>query len=250
MTTDTVMKAARQQVRLKQGVVRIAGMTKGSGMIQPNMATTLGFVMTDAAIPPATLGSMLTEAVARSYNRISVDGDTSTNDTMLLLANGASGIQPAEKERAKIQEALSEVMESLAQQIVRDGEGARKLITIEVSGAPGDEAAERIARSIANSLLVKTAIAGSDPNWGRILSAAGNAGVPIDPSKVDIDLQEVAVCRGGVAADFSEPDLKKKLDATECLIRLAFQGRGRGSARFWTCDLTEKYIEINASYRT
>jgi glutamate N-acetyltransferase/amino-acid N-acetyltransferase len=214
------------------------------------MATTLGFVMTDAMVPPATLATMLTEAVARSYNRISVDGDTSTNDTMLLLANGASGIQPAEKERAKIQEALSEVMESLAQQIVRDGEGARKLITIEVSGAPGDDAAERIARSIANSLLVKTAIAGSDPNWGRILSAAGNAGVPMDPSKVDIELQEVAVCRAGLAADFSEPDLKKKLDATECLIRLAFQGRGRGSARFWTCDLTEKYIEINASYRT
>jgi glutamate N-acetyltransferase/amino-acid N-acetyltransferase len=250
MTTDTVIKTAQQQVRLKKGVVRIAGMTKGSGMIQPNMATTLGFVMTDAAIPPATLGSMLTEAVARSYNRISVDGDTSTNDTMLLLANGASGIQPAEKERAKIQEALSVVMESLAQQIVRDGEGARKLITIEVSGAPGDEAAERLARSIANSLLVKTAIAGSDPNWGRILSAAGNAGVPIDPSKVDIDLQEVAVCRGGLAADFSEPDLKKKLDAPECSIRVALQGRGKGSARFWTCDLTEKYIEINASYRT
>ena len=250
MTTDTVMKTAQQQVRLKKGTVRIAGMTKGSGMIQPNMATTLGFVMTDAAIPPATLGSMLTEAAARSYNRISVDGDTSTNDTMLLLANGASGIQPAEKERAKIQDALSQVMESLAQQIVRDGEGARKLITIEVSGAPGDEAAERLARSIANSLLVKTAIAGSDPNWGRILSAAGNAGVPIDPSKVDIDLQQVAVCRGGLAADFSEPDLKKKLDAPECSIRVALQGRGKGSARFWTCDLTEKYIEINASYRT
>jgi glutamate N-acetyltransferase/amino-acid N-acetyltransferase len=250
MTTDTVMKTAQQQVRLKKGVVHIAGMTKGSGMIQPNMATTLGFVMTDAAISPATLASMLTEAVARSYNRISVDGDTSTNDTMLLLANGASGIQPAEKERAKIQEALSQVMENLARQIVRDGEGARKLITIEVSGAPGDEAAERLARSIANSLLVKTAIAGSDPNWGRILSAAGNAGVSIDPSKVDIDLQEVAVCRGGLAADFSEPDLKKKLDAPECSIRVAIQGRGKGSARFWTCDLTEKYIEINASYRT
>jgi glutamate N-acetyltransferase/amino-acid N-acetyltransferase len=250
MTTDTVMKTAQQQVRLKKGVVRIAGMTKGSGMIQPNMATTLGFVMTDAMVPPATLATMLTEAVARSYNRISVDGDTSTNDTMLLLANGASGIQPAEKERAKIQEALSEVMESLAQQIVRDGEGARKLITIEVSGAPGDDAAERIARSIANSLLVKTAIAGSDPNWGRILSAAGNAGVPMDPSKVDIELQEVAVCRAGLAADFSEPDLKKKLDVPECLIRVAIQGRGKGSARFWTCDLTEKYIEINASYRT
>ena len=250
MTTDTVMKTAQQQVRLNKGVVHIAGMTKGAGMIQPNMATTLGFVMTDAAIPPATLGSMLTEAVARSYNRISVDGDTSTDDTMLLLANGTSGIQPAEKERAKIQEALSQVMENLARQIVRDGEGAGKLITIEISGAPGEEAAERLARSIANSLLVKTAIAGSDPNWGRILSAAGNAGVSIDPSKVDIDLQEVAVCRGGLAADFSEPDLKKKLDAPECSIRVAIQGRGKGSARFWTCDLTEKYIEINASYRS
>jgi len=250
LTTDTVKKTSQQQVRLKKGIVHIAGMTKGSGMIQPNMATTLGFVMTDAAIPPATLASMLTEAIARSYNRISVDGDTSTNDTMLLLANGASGIQPVEKERAKIQEALSEVMENLARQIVRDGEGARKLITIEVSGASGDDAAERIARSIANSLLVKTAIAGSDPNWGRILSAAGNAGVALDPSKVDIDLQDVAVCRGGLAADFSEPDLKKKLNAPECLIRLVLQGRGKGSARFWTCDLTEKYIEINASYRT
>jgi glutamate N-acetyltransferase/amino-acid N-acetyltransferase len=250
MTTDTVMKTAHQQVRLKKGVVRIAGMTKGSGMIQPNLATTLGFVMTDAAIPPATLASMLTEAVTGSYNRISVDGDTSTNDAVLLLANGASGIQPVEKERAKIQEALSQVMENLARQIVRDGEGARKLITIEVSGASGDDAAERIARSIGNSLLVKTAIAGSDPNWGRILSAAGNAGVPLDPSKVDIDLQAIAVCRGGLAADFSEGDLKKKLDAPECLIRVVIEGRGKGGARFWTCDLTEKYIEINASYRT
>jgi glutamate N-acetyltransferase/amino-acid N-acetyltransferase len=250
LTTDTVMKTAQQQIRLKKGVVRVAGMTKGSGMIQPNMATTLGFVMTDAALPPSMLASMLTEAVALSYNRISVDGDTSTNDAMLLLANGASGIQPAEKERAKLQDAVSEVMENLARQIVRDGEGARKLVTIDVSGASGDDAAERVARSIANSLLVKTAIAGSDPNWGRILSAAGNAGVALDPSKVDIDLQEVAVCRGGVAADFSEMDLKKKLDGPECSIRVMIQGRGKGSSRFWTCDLTEKYIEINASYRT
>jgi len=250
LTTDLVMKTAQQQVRLKKGVVRIAGMTKGSGMIQPNMATTLGFVMTDAAIPPATLAAMLTEAVAGSYNRISVDGDTSTNDTVLLLANGASGIQPAEKEREKIQEAFSQVMEDLARQIVRDGEGARKLITIEVSGASSEDAAERIARGIANSLLVKTAIAGSDPNWGRILSAAGNAGVALDPSRVNIDLQDVAVCRAGLAADFSETDLKKKLDAAECLIRLVIGGRGKGSTRFWTCDLTEKYIEINASYRT
>jgi glutamate N-acetyltransferase/amino-acid N-acetyltransferase len=250
LTTDTVMKTAHSQVRLKGGTIRIAGMTKGSGMIQPNMATTLGFVMMDAAVPPAVLATMLGAAVKRSYNRISVDGDTSTNDTMLVLANGGSGLQPNQKESKKLEEALTQVMEDLARQIVRDGEGARKLVTIEVSGASNEETATQIARSIANSLLVKTAIAGSDPNWGRILSAAGNAGVPLDPNKVDIDLQNVPVCRSGLAADFSEPDLKKKLDESECLIRFALRGRGKGTARFWTCDLTEKYIEINASYRT
>src|SRR5579862_5929457 len=249
MTTDTVMKTSQQQVRLKKGVVRMAGMTKGSGMIHPNMATTLGFVMTDAALPPSALAGMLTAAVNRSYNRISVDGDTSTNDTMLVLANGASGIQPNQKESKKVEEALTQVMEDLARQIVRDGEGARKLVTIEVSGASNEEAATRIARSIANSPLVKTAIAGSDPNWGRIISAAGNAGVPLDPAKVDIDLQGIAVCRGGLAAEFSESELKKKLDLPDCSIRFAINGRAKGSARFWTCDLTEKYIEINASYR-
>ena len=250
LTTDTVMKTAHSQVRLKGGTVHIAGMTKGSGMIQPNMATTLGFVMMDAAVPPAALATMLGAAVKRSYNRISVDGDTSTNDTMLVLANGASKVQPNQKESKKLEEALAQVMEDLARQIVRDGEGACKLVTIEVSGASNEEVATQIARSIANSPLVKTAIAGSDPNWGRIISAAGNAGVPLDPSKVDIDLQNVPVCRGGLAADFSESDLKKKLDERECLIRFVLRGRGKGTARFWTCDLTEKYIEINASYRT
>ncbi len=250
LTTDLVMKTAHSQVRFKKGSIQIAGMTKGSGMIHPNMATTLGFVVTDAALPPSALAGMLSAAVKRSYNRISVDGDTSTNDTMLVLANGASGIQPIQKESKKVEEALTEVMEDLARQIVRDGEGARKLVTIDVSGAANEDAATRIARSIANSPLVKTAIAGSDPNWGRILSAAGNAGVPLDPSKVDIDLQGVPVCRGGLAADFSEADLKKKLDQSECLIRFAINGRAKGSTRFWTCDLTEKYIEINASYRT
>ncbi len=250
LTTDLVMKTSQSQVRLKKGSIQIAGMTKGSGMIHPNMATTLGFVMMDAAIPPSALATMLAAAVKRSYNRISVDGDTSTNDTMLVLANGASGIQPNQKESKKVEEALTQLMEDLARQIVRDGEGARKLVTIDVSGASNEEAATQIARCIANSPLVKTAIAGSDPNWGRILSAAGNAGVPLDPSKVDIDLQNVPVCRGGLAADFSEPELKKKLDARDCLITFALRGRGKGSARFWTCDLTEKYIEINASYRT
>jgi len=250
LTTDTRAKTAHAEIRAKGGTVRIAGMTKGSGMIQPNMATTLGFVMLDAAIPPAALSRMLSHAVERSYHRISVDGDTSTNDTMLVLANGAAGVRPSAKELNAVSDALTEVLEDLARQIVRDGEGARKLVTIEITGASSDDAAARIARSIANSLLVKTAIAGSDPNWGRILSAAGNAGVAFDPSKVDIDLQNVPVCRAGLAADFSEAELKKKLDEPECLIRVVLNGRGSGSARFWTCDLTERYIEINASYRT
>lgn len=250
LTTDLVMKTAHAAVRLKKGAIQIAGMTKGSGMIHPNMATTLGFVMMDAVLPPAALAPILRTAVGRSYNRISVDGDTSTNDTMLVLANGASGIQPNQKEIKKVEAALAEVMEDLARQIVRDGEGARKLVTIDVTGAANEEAAVQIARSIANSPLVKTAIAGSDPNWGRIISAAGNAGVPLDPFKVDIDLQGVPVCRGGLAADFSEQELIKKLDEPECRIQFTIHGRGKGSARFWTCDLTEKYIEINASYRT
>jgi glutamate N-acetyltransferase/amino-acid N-acetyltransferase len=145
---------------------------------------------------------------------------------------------------------LAKVLESLAVQIVRDGEGARKLVTIDVTGAANDASAEKIARAIANSPLVKTAIAGSDPNWGRILSAAGNAGVIFDPLQTDIDMQGIAVCRSGLAADFSEAELKQKLDEPECSIEFTIRGRGRGRARFWTCDLTEEYIRINASYRT
>jgi glutamate N-acetyltransferase/amino-acid N-acetyltransferase len=243
LTTDTIGKTAFAQVK----GVRIAGMTKGSGMIQPRMATTLGFVMTDAAVAPAVLRPMLKRAIERSYNRISVDGDTSTNDTVAVLANGASGGKPSLK---AFEEALTEVLESLARQIVRDGEGAKKLVTIEVEGATNDRAAEKIARSIANSPLVKTAIAGSDPNWGRIISAAGNAGVPFDPRQVDIDLQGVPVCRAGLAAEFSEAELKKKLDLPDCLVRFTLRGRNRGKTRFWTCDFTEGYIRINASYRT
>ncbi|HLK21819.1 MAG TPA: bifunctional glutamate N-acetyltransferase/amino-acid acetyltransferase ArgJ [Bryobacteraceae bacterium] len=250
LTTDLVKKTAHRKLTLRRKPVRIAGMTKGSGMIHPRMATTLGFVMTDAALAPSILAPMLASTVKRSYNRISVDGDTSTNDTLLVLANGASGVEPTDKELAKFEETLGDLLEDLAKQIVRDGEGARKLMTIEISGAPSEDAADRIARTIANSPLVKTAIAGSDPNWGRILSAAGNSGVAFDPSKVDIHLQDVLVCQGGLAADFSEPELKKKLDEKECRIGFEIHGRGSGGARFWTCDLTEKYIEINASYRT
>jgi glutamate N-acetyltransferase/amino-acid N-acetyltransferase len=250
MTTDLVPKTASAEVKLRRGTVRIAGMTKGSGMIQPLMATTLGFVLSDADIPPALLRKILLRSVERSYNRLSVDGDTSTNDTLLLLANGASGVRPHPEERHKFEEAVTHVMESLAQAIARDGEGARKFITIRVTGAPTDDGATRIARAIANSPLVKTAIAGSDPNWGRILSTAGNAGVAFDPSKTDIRMQQMLVCRGGLAADFSEAELKQKLDAAECDIAVAIRGKGKGSARFWTCDLTEGYIRINASYRT
>jgi glutamate N-acetyltransferase/amino-acid N-acetyltransferase len=243
LTTDTRSKTAFAQVK----GVRVAGMAKGSGMIHPRMATTLAFVMTDAVVPPAALRIALKQAIERSFNRISVDGDTSTNDTVAVFANGASKVTPAAK---AFGEALAEVLASLAQQIVKDGEGARKFVTIEVRGAATDRAAERIARSIANSPLVKTAIAGSDPNWGRIISAAGNAGVAFDPQHADIDMQGVAVCRGGLAADFAEDALKKKLDAPECSIQFTLRGRGRGQTRFWTCDLTEEYIRINASYRT
>lgn len=250
MTTDTVPKMAFAEVELRRGVVHIAGMTKGAGMIHPQMATTLGFVMMDANIPGAPLRAMLRRTVETSYNRLSVDGDTSTNDTLLLLANGTSGVRPDPPELPLVESAVAQVMQELAQAIARDGEGARKFITIEVSGAPSDDAAARIARGIANSPLVKTAIAGSDPNWGRILSAAGNMGVAFDPAKTDVFLQGVMVCKGGLAAPFSESSLKEALDARECQIRLTIRGEGKGCARFWTCDLTEDYIRINASYRT
>ena len=250
LTTDLVEKTAEAEVTLRHGTVSIAGMTKGSGMIHPQMATTLGFVLTDAQIAAPALRAILKRSVARSYNRLSVDGDTSTNDTLVLLANGASGVKPEARELALVEEKIAGVMEKLAQAIARDGEGAKKFVTIVVSGAPSNEAAARIGRAVANSPLVKTAIAGSDPNWGRILSAAGNAGVAFEPAKTDIWMQGVQVCRGGLAAPFSEEELKGKLDAGECEIKIAFRGKGKGEARFWTCDLTEGYIRINASYRT
>ena len=243
LTTDLVPKTAFAEMK----GARMAGMTKGSGMIQPNMATTLGFVITDAVVSPAVLRAALKNAIDRSYNRISVDGDTSTNDTVAVLANGASGYKPSAK---AFEAALTNVLESLAMQIARDGEGAKKLVTIDVEGARNEAYAVRIARSIANSPLVKTAIAGSDANWGRIIAAAGYSGVKFDPRKADIDMQGVPVCRAGLAADFQENELKSKLDERDCRIRFSIRGAGRGHARFWTCDFTEDYIRINASYRT
>jgi glutamate N-acetyltransferase/amino-acid N-acetyltransferase len=250
MTTDTVPKMAHAEVSLKGGEVIIAGMTKGSGMIQPNLATTLGFVMTDAAISPIHLRQMLVRAVEHSYNRLSVDGDTSTNDIVVLLANGASGIRPSERERRSMEESLCLVMEDLAEQIARDGEGATRLITVRVLGAADEESATKIGRSIANSLLVKTAIGGADANWGRVLSAAGQAGVDFDPSRVDIYMQGVLVCQGGLGVDFDETALKTRLNDNEVMIRFEIKGEGKGETRFWTCDLTDNYVRINASYRS
>jgi glutamate N-acetyltransferase/amino-acid N-acetyltransferase len=250
LTTDTRQKVASESVRFRQGIVRIAGMTKGAGMIHPRLATTLAFVMLDARLSAGQLRGMLVQAAERSFNRISVDGDTSTNDMVAVLANGAADVTPDPKERKVLAEVLCWVLEDLAEQIVLDGEGARKLVRLRVSGARDAADAEKIARAIANSPLVKTAIAGADPNWGRILSAAGTAGAKFDPRNVDITLQNVPVCRGGLAADFSEAEMKQKLAAREISLRFTIRGPGKGETVFHTCDLTEEYIRINASYRT
>ena len=250
MTTDTRQKIAWEEVPCEGGVVQVAGMTKGSGMIQPNMATMLAYVMTDAVVKASDLDAMLERAVDRSFHSLTVDGDTSTNDVTLLLANGASGVKPRGKERDALADAVARVMESLARQIAADGEAARKLIVIRAAGFRNRKEAARIARAIANSPLVKTAIAGSDPNWGRILAAAGYSGAVFDPADIDIRLQQTLVCRKGLAAEYDEPALKAKLDASEVEIEILHRREGKGEARFFTCDLTEGYIQINGSYRT
>ena len=250
LTTDLVPKTSTAEIAIDGGTVRLAGITKGSGMIHPNMATTLGFLMTDARVASRDLQNALAAACERSYNRLSVDGDMSTNDIFLVMANGASGVKVRGDQLTMFEQGLTKVMQELAAQIAKDGEGASKRITIQVSGTKTEAEAAQIARAIANSPLVKTAIAGADPNWGRILSAAGCGRVTFDPSKADIALQGVLVCEGGLAAPFSEKQLKKKLETAECSIELRLRGKGRASARFWTCDLTEGYIKINASYRT
>ncbi len=250
LTTDTRVKTASEEAPFADGSVRVAGMTKGSGMIHPNMATTLGFVMTDAVVAAEDLAEILRAATERSFHSLTIDGDMSTNDTVLLLASGASNVRPSGKERKVLAEVVTWVMESLAEQIAADGEGAKKLVVVRTVGFKTQEDARKVARAIANSPLVKTAIAGSDPNWGRILAAAGYAGVAFDPSAIDIELQRTLVCKGGLAAPFDESELKRKLDEPEVRIRLVNKKGGKGEARFFTCDLTEGYIQINGSYRT
>jgi glutamate N-acetyltransferase/amino-acid N-acetyltransferase len=193
---------------------------------------------------------MLRSVTDETFNRISVDSDTSTNDTVYLLANGKSGVRVGGSNRDAFKAALRAVAEQLAIAIARDGEGARKLVTIDVDGASSDNDAQQLARAIANSPLVKTALAGADPNWGRILCSAGASGVDFDPRKVDIRLNEFLVCRRGVRADFLEKEVQASMEGSECTLDFRIRGKGKGKARFWTCDMTEDYIRINAEYRT
>jgi len=252
LTTDTINKVCTAETLFEGTPVRITGMTKGAGMIHPRMATTLGFVLTDACITHDLLKEALCEANQGSYQRISVDGDTSTNDTLAIIANGGAGapsINQPGKDYFHFVDGLTQVCQSLAQQIVRDGEGATKFVTIRVNGLSSEKQATRIARAIANSPLVKTAISGEDPNWGRILCAAGYAGVSFDANLVSIALGGLPVCQGGEAVIYNESRAQEILRQKEIELTVDFQA-GSASAVFWTCDLTKEYIHINADYRT
>jgi glutamate N-acetyltransferase/amino-acid N-acetyltransferase len=252
MTTDTRPKWAAAKCRIGGKQVRILGCAKGSGMIEPNMATMLGFLATDAAISPALLSKGLRTVVSRTFNAITVDGDTSTNDIVTLLANGESGARKISSENSDYRNfcaALEAVCKSLALAIVADGEGAERVIEIEVRGATSDRAADKIARTIANSPLVKTAFAGADPNWGRILAAAGRSGVSFEPNSVDIHVAGMCVCRRGREHAFDERVAHRKMLAKYVPVTVDLHS-GRGAARVWTCDFTAEYIRINASYRT
>ena len=252
MTTDTVPKWAAARVRVGGNRVRIAACAKGSGMIHPNMATMFAFLATDAAVAPPLLSRMLRAVVGPTFNSITVDGDTSTNDTVALLANGQSGapsVGAPGGDYEKFCSALEDVCKSLALAIVADGEGAQRVIEVEVRGAASDRAAGQLARTIANSPLVKTALAGADPNWGRILAAAGRSGVKFNPERVDVWLAGVEVCRGGREHPFDEIAAHEKMLGKYVPIVVDLHS-GEGHARMWTCDLTKEYVHINASYRT
>jgi glutamate N-acetyltransferase / amino-acid N-acetyltransferase len=246
LTTDRAPKVAEREV----GGARLIGCTKGAGMIAPNMATTLTFVATDAAgqgtAPPA-LARLLLRACAHSFNAITVDGDTSTNDMLLVMTSRAG---PAVGANA-LGEALGDLLEDLARQLMRGGEGVHHVVTVEVRGARSRRTAHQVAERIARSPLVKTAIAGADPNWGRILAAAGNAGVPLDPARLALDLDEVAVVRGGVAVADAEGEVRARavMQRPEYTISLDL-GHGDAHARHLACDLSHDYVTINAEYRT
>ncbi len=251
-TTDTRPKTASSSFKMAGKRIHFVGCAKGAGMIHPNMATMLAFVITDAAIAPALLQRTLRNVTSRTFNSISIDGDTSTNDTLLVLANAAAGapaIKAGSTAHRAFTHALEDVCRSLALQIVADGEGAQRVIEIEVRGAKSEIAARRIAETIATSPLVKTAFAGGDPNWGRIFAAAGRSGVKFDPSLVDITMAGVPVLRRGKPLDFNERAASNRLLAKHVPIIVNMHAGG-ANARYWTCDFTAEYVRINASYRT
>ena len=251
LTTDTVPKTCVVRSEARGKVVHIAAIAKGAGMIHPRMATLLSFITTDASMGERMLHNLLMGAADDSFNRLTVDGDTSTNDTVVALASGLAetSVIPGNDSHAWFAEGLTLVCQTLARMIARDGEGASKLVTVEVVGARTPLDADRVARAIANSPLVKTALAGADPNWGRILCAAGYSGTKFDPDKIDVSVNNMALCCKGVDAGFDEAAAHRELDRKELLVRVDLHA-GRATARVWTCDFTRDYIDINASYRS
>lgn len=250
MTTDKAMKISSASFKVGDNTVNVLGIAKGSGMIHPNLATMLVYLFTDIEATPTQLRAELKKAVAPSFNSITVDGDTSTNDTVLLMASGQSGVpiqsRGANKEFSK---ALQSVCSELAEMIVTDGEGVKHVVSLLVEGAETVRAADTIARTIAHSMLVKTAWAGADPNWGRILAAVGRSGVAVDPNIVHIFIGDQQVCRGGGAVAFDEKTAHACMKQPKYEIRVKV-GKGKGSARILTCDLTSEYVHINADYST
>ena len=252
LTTDTVEKTAFARLEIDGKEVRIAALGKGAGMIHPQLvphATMLVYILTDAAIEPTALDHYLCQAIEVSFNRISVDGDTSTNDTVLLMASGASGAHIS-GHNTEFATALTQVCTSLARQIVADGEGITHVVELRIAGAATDADALRAAKAIAHSPLVKTAWAGCDPNWGRLVAAIGYSGAAIDPERIDIWFGELRICRdGGRALEFDEAAAHAYLQQSEFSITIQLN-QGVGSCVFWTTDLTHDYIRINADYST
>ena len=251
LTTDKRPKTARREVKLGRTTVTLLGCTKGAGMIAPNMATTLTFIVTDAAIAPAALAAATRAAVAPTYNAIVVDGDTSTNDTLAVLASGASGGPAlAAKALAGFTAALTDLCHDLAGQLMRDGEGVHHVVTVHVRGAVSARGAEMVARRVATSPLVKTAIAGGDPNWGRVLCAVGNAGPAIDVDRLGLHFGDVEVVRrGALAPGYDEARAAAVMQERAYTITVDL-GAGKAAARFLACDLSHEYVSINADYRS
>ncbi len=252
MTTDTRPKEIALAFDLDGHRAVIAGIAKGSGMIHPNMGTMLAFITSDAAVSPTFLAEALRRSVGRSFNMVTVDGDTSTNDTAAVLANGQAGNEPIEAgspAAAVFQEGLDRVATYLAQEIARDGEGASKFIEVRVSGARDENDARLAARAIAGSSLTKAAVYGSDPNWGRILCAAGYSGAEVDQSRADVTVGEVALMRGGEILPFDKARASAALGGPDVLLAVDLH-LGEGEAVAWGCDLTEQYVKINAEYTT